>query len=387
MTVAGDGPADRGWAIATRAVRAGGEPDPGTGAIAPPVVTSSIYDLDRPAAQAYGRDGNPTWTRLETALCDLEGGAEAVLFGSGIAAISAVLASVPPGGVVVAPIDAYLGTRERLAELEAAGRIRVRLVQSGATETVVRACDGAGLVLLETLTNPLVRVPDLPSIAAAARAAGARLVVDNTFATPIGCQPLRLGADVVVHSASKYIGGHSDAILGVAVTASAEEAGGLRRHRHDHGAIPGQLEAWLALRGLRTLAVRVPRQMASATWLAARLAEDPRVTRVHHPSLATHPDHERARRLLATGLGAVVSIELTGTAEDAEAVCAATDLWTHATSLGGVESTLERRARWPGDAHLPPTLLRLSVGIEDKADLLRDLGRAIARGGPRRPCA
>ncbi|HVA22693.1 MAG TPA: PLP-dependent transferase [Candidatus Micrarchaeia archaeon] len=369
-----------GWSVATRAVHAGLGPDPGSGAIAPPLITSSIYDLDHPAPYSYGREHNPTWERLEAALGALEGGGGTVVFGSGIAAISAVMATLPEGAVVVAPVDAYGGTRTLLGELEAAGRLRARLVQTGDTDEVVRACEGAKLVCLETLTNPLLRVPDVAQVAAAAHAAGAALLVDNTFATPILHQPLRWGADLVVHSASKYIGGHSDCILGAAVAASPRAAEALRRHRHGHGAIPGQLEAWLALRGLRTLALRVPRQMATAAWLAARLAADPRVRRVHHPSLPTHPDHDRARRQLHGGFGAVVSVELDGSAEDAEAVCRAAELWTHATSLGAVESTLERRARWAPDAHLPPSLLRLSVGIEDKEDLLRDLGQAIARG-------
>ncbi len=369
------------WALATRAVHAGMSPDPATGAIVPPLVTTSIYAHDHPAPYSYGRDHNPTWERLEEALSELESGAGAVVFGSGMAALSAAVATVPLGGTVVAPADSYTGLRRLLGELEAAGRLRVRLVQSADTEAVARACGGAQLVCLETLTNPLLRVPDIAAVVAAAHAAGARCLVDNTFATPIGCRPLSFGADIVVHSASKYLGGHSDLVLGAVVAGSAELAETLRVYRTDHGAIPGQLEAWLALRGLRTLALRVPRQMASAAWLATRLEADPRVVRVHHPALPGHPDHDRAQRQLPAGFGGVISMELHGTADDAEAVCRGTRLWSHATSLGGVESTLERRARWPGDDHLPPSLLRLAVGIEDREDLLDDLVGALDRVG------
>ena len=373
--------AEDGWALATRAVHAGMSPDPGTGAIAPPLVATSIYAHDHPAPYSYGRDHNPTWERRETVLAELERGAGAVLFGSGMAAYRAAVELVPPGGTVVAPVDAYGGTRHLLRELEAAGRLRVRWVESADTELASRACDGADLVCLETLTNPMLRVPDIAAVAAAAHGAGALCLVDNTFATPIACQPLRLGADLVVHSASKYIGGHSDLVLGAVVTATTQRADALRAYRSAQGAIPGQLEAWLALRGVRTLALRVPRQMATAAWLAARLASDPRVARTHHPTLASHPDHDRARRQLEGGLGAVVTVELRASAEQAEAVCRATRLWSHVTSLGGVESTLERRARWPQDAHLAPSLLRLSVGIEDRDDLRRDLGQAMAVAG------
>ncbi|HUY61089.1 MAG TPA: PLP-dependent transferase, partial [Candidatus Dormibacteraeota bacterium] len=263
----------------------------------------------------------------------------------------------------------------------AAGRVRPVLVDSTDTGAVAAACAGAALLCLETMTNPLLGVPDLPAVIAVARAQGVPVMVDNTFATPCLARPLTWGADWVVHSATKYIGGHSDLLLGMVVVADAARLEALRAYRTHQGANPGQLETWLALRGLRTLPLRVRRQVATAAILAARLATHPAVRAVHHPSLPGHPQHALARRLMPEGGGATVAVELQGTAEAAEAVCRGTRLWRHATSLGGVESTLERRARWVLEGYLPATLLRLSVGIEDPDDLYWDLGAAFAAAG------
>jgi cystathionine gamma-synthase len=221
-------------------------------------------------------------------------------------------------------------------------------------------------------------VADIPAVAAAAREHGAITVVDATFATPLRQRPLDLGADIVMHSATKFIGGHSDLLLGAAVCRDEAHAAFLAAHRHDHGAIPGAFEAYLALRGLRTLAVRLDRSEASAAELAGRLASHPRVSTVHYPGLPGDTDHERASRVLPNGAGPMLSFEVAGTVEQTDAFLGGLRLVTHATSLGGVESLIERRARYAGDAAVVgPTLCRLSVGIENVEDLWADLDRAL----------
>jgi len=364
--------------IATRVVHGAGFDDPGSGAVVPPLAMSVTFDHANPQGLSYGREVNPTWTLLERAVADLEDAAGAVSFGSGMAGIAAVLELVPTGAKVVVARDSYSGTRELLQELEAAGRCEVELVDTTDPAALARAAAGAAVVWLETLGNPLLSVPDLARSAEASHQAGALLVVDNTFATPILCRPLGLGADVVVHSASKYIGGHDDLMLGLVAAREGEILRRLTDQRTNRGACPGQLEAWLALRGLRTLDVRLCRQLASAQRLAASLVTAPGVLRVHYPGLADHPQHELAESQFQARYGAMISIELDLDAEATERFCAATRVWTNATSLGSVGSLLERRARWPGDAHLPPGLVRLSVGVEDPEDLLLDLLQALA---------
>ncbi len=367
--------------IATRVVHGAGFEDLGSGAVVPPLAVSATFDHSNPDRMVYGREHNPTWMLLERAIADLEDGHGAVAFGSGMAGVAAVLALVPKGAKVVAARDSYTGTRELLLQLEAAGRFEVDLIDATDQDALGRAAAGAAMIWLETLGNPLLSVPDLARGALVSRQAGALLVVDNTFATPILCRPLTLGADLVVHSASKYIGGHDDLILGVVAARDGDLLGRLTDHRTSHGACPGQLEAWLALRGLRTLDVRLARQTASAQFLAASLAAAPGVLRVHYPGLSEHPQHGLARSQFQGRFGAMISIELDLPAELAERFCAATRIWTNATSLGSVESLLERRARWPGDAHLPAGLVRLSVGVEDPDDLLSDLLQALVSVG------
>jgi cystathionine gamma-synthase len=234
------------------------------------------------------------------------------------------------------------------------------------------------MIWVESIANPLMVVADVPAIAAGARERGAIAVVDATFATPLRQRPLELGADIVLHSATKLLGGHSDLLLGAAVCRADAHAAHLVAHRHDHGAIPGALEAFLALRGLRTLAVRLDRSEASAAELARRLAAHPHVARVHYPGLPGDPQHERALRVLPNGSGPMLSFEVAGTVEPTEAFLASLRLLTHATSLGGVESLIERRARYAGDAAVvEPTLCRLSVGIENVEDLWADLDGAL----------
>ncbi len=347
-------------------VVAAGRPERTPGApLNPPVTFTSTYVADGPVN--YARVDNPSWTPFEEAVGGLEGG-EALLYSSGMAAVSAVLALVPVGGVVVAPAAAYNGVVVSLTEAEATGRLTVRWVDVTDEDAVTAALPDADLLWLESPTNPLLDVADIAGLTRAAHDAGALVAVDNTFATPLLQRPLEDDVDVVVHSATKYLSGHSDVILGLTVTA-ADEAGralksSLARHRTLGGAIAGPMEAWLALRGLRTLSLRLERSCANAADLADRLAGHPRVTRVRYP-----------------GWGAIVSVEVEGAtdgAAEAEDLAASTRVWSSSTSLGGVESQLERRRRQPGEPETTPVnLVRMSVGIEDVDDLWADLRAAL----------
>ncbi|HEX7188454.1 MAG TPA: PLP-dependent transferase [Actinomycetes bacterium] len=359
MTAAGTDPPSRTrLSPATVAVSAGRPPRQPDGPLNPPLVMASTYHAG--GEVGYGRYGNPTWEMLETAVGALEGGV-ATSFASGMAAVAAVVDLVPDGGVVVAGPGSYYGTLSLLARLEERGRLTVRRVELTDPVASTEAVRGSDLCWAESPTNPLLQLVDLERLAEQTTAAGAVLAVDNTFATPILQRPLETGADVVVHSATKYLAGHSDLLLGVAVAGDVGVADRLVEMRSRQGSVPGTVEAWLALRGLRTLHLRVERAQANATELAARLRDHPRVERVHYP-----------------GLGAVVSIELRGDVAAADAVTTATVLWVHTTSLGGVESSLERRRRWPGESRdVPETLLRLSVGVEDVEDLWADLVDAL----------
>ncbi|MDR6904972.1 cystathionine gamma-synthase [Agromyces sp. 3263] len=308
----------------------------------------------------YGRYGNPTWTAFEETLGALEGG-RCIAFASGMAAIAAVLDLVEPGGTVVAPRHSYTGTVAALQEREEQGRLRAVYVDITDTAAVAAACDGAAMVWFESPTNPALEVADIAAIARAAHEHGALVAVDNTFATPLLQRPLALGADVVVHSATKYISGHSDVLMGAVVTASDELADATVQRRSLHGAIPAPLETFLALRGLRTLPVRLERAQATAQELVRRLAGHPALEEVRYP-----------------GFGAIVSIVVRGGAEPADALVQRTSLWVHATSLGGVESTFERRRRWALEQPtIPEGLVRLSVGLEHVDDLHGDLVRAL----------
>ena len=309
----------------------------------------------------YGRYGNPTWAAFEEVLGALEGG-RALAFASGMGAVTTVLDLVGQDGLVVAPAHAYTGTLLQLADLESRGRVRSELVDITDTEAVVAACEDAALVWLESPTNPALELADIAAIAAAARAAGAYVVVDNTFATPILQRPLTLGADLVVHSVTKYLAGHSDVLMGAVVAGDDELYAVLKGRRDLMGAIPGTLEAWLALRGLRTLHLRVERAQANATELARRLAGHPAVSEVRYP-----------------GFGGIVAIVLAGGAEAGDLLTRSTRIWVHATSLGGVESTFERRRRWKAEPPtIPDGLVRMSVGIEDVEDLWADLAGALS---------
>lgn len=357
----------------TTAVHAGRPPRDPDAPLNTPAVFASTYVAGGDVG--YGRYGNPTWSAVESIVGELEGG-RALAFGSGMAAISAAVELVRPDATVVLPRHCYLGVRA-LLEQRASSGTKVRLVDVADTTEVLDAAEGADLVWLETPTNPTMEVADLVAISSRLAGSPATVVVDNTFATPLLQQPLGLGADVVVHSATKFFSGHSDAVLGVVVVRADDED---RRTRLDtlrrlRGAVPGTMEAYLVARGLRTLGVRLERAQANAGALAAWLHDHPAVDRVHYPGLPDDPGHAVAARQMA-GFGSLLSIDL-GSAERADALVAAARLWVHATSLGGVESTFERRRRWAGELpSVPEGLIRLSVGIEHVEDLRADLEQA-----------
>ena len=347
-----------------------------------PVVLASNFRASTMASpgteggsRAYSRtDATPTWEALEAAMGQVEGG-HAVAFSSGMAAIAAVLDLVPAGGRIVAPADCYFGVGELLADGQQRGHWAVDRVDLTDTVRVQATVAGADLLWLETPSNPLLDIADLPALCAASRQAGAIVGVDNTFATPLLQQPLALGADVAVHSATKFIGGHSDLLSGIAVARDQTLADRLRHRRGLSGATPGALEAFLVLRGLRTLALRLDRGQRNASELARRLDDHPAVSRVRYPGLPGDPGHRTAAAQM-TGYGAVLAFEVAD-APTADRVCNAVQIIVPATSLGGVESTIERRSKLPGQGHVPPGLLRLSVGCEHIDDLWNDLNSAL----------
>jgi cystathionine gamma-synthase len=327
--------------------------------------------------RAYSRtDATPTWEALETAVGQVEGG-HAVAFSSGMAAVAAVLDLVPAGARIIAPADCYFGVGELLADGQQQGRWAVERVDLTDTAGVQAAVTGADLLWLETPSNPLLDIADLPALCAAGRRAGAIVGVDNTFATPLLQQPLALGADVAVHSATKFIGGHSDLLSGITIAREQTLAERLRHRRGLSGATPGALEAFLALRGLRTLALRLDRGQANAAELARRLDQHPAVSRVRYPGLPGDPGHQTAAAQM-TGFGAVLAFEVAD-APTADRLCDAVHIIVHATSLGGVETTIERRSKLPGQEHVPPGLLRLSAGCEHIDDLWNDLNTALGQ--------
>jgi len=343
-----------------------------------PVGESPVFSSTYVAGgdRGYGRFGNDAWTALEETLGQLEGG-RGVTFASGMAAVAAVCDLVPVGGRIVAPQHAYSGVLALLDQQAEAGRLTVDRLNIADTEAVVQAVTGADMLWIESPTNPAMEVADIPALAAAGRQTGATVVVDNTFATPLLQQPLSLGADIVMHSATKFISGHSDVVLGAVITADDDLWTAIELRRRSLGAIPGPMEAWLGLRGLRTLALRLERAQSNAAFLAERLLQHPRVSRVRYPGLPDDPGHARAVAQMS-GFGAILSIELGGDGDYAQRVCECTELWVHATSLGGVESMLERRRRWPIEVPtIPEDLIRLAVGIEHPDDLWADLERAL----------
>ncbi len=348
------------WSPATVAVAAGRPPHEPDQPLNHPITMASTYGAT--GELEYGRYGNPTWSAFEEVLGTLEGG-HCLAFSSGLAAVATVLDLVGQGATVVAPRHAYNGTVMQLADLESRGRLTAHLVDVTDTEAVARACADAALVWLESPTNPALEIAEIETIASAAHDTGAYVVVDNTFATPLRQRPLTMGADVVVHSATKYLSGHGDAMLGAVVTSDSQLYAVLKGRRDLVGAIPGTLEAWLALRGVRTLHVRLDRAESNARELAERMRHHAAVGEVRYP-----------------GFGGIVAIVLAGGADAADQLVRSTSLWVHATSLGGVESTFERRRRWKSEpATIPDGLVRLSVGVEDVDDLWTDLTQALDR--------
>jgi cystathionine gamma-synthase len=354
-------------------VSAGRDRRPGSPLNVPPWPASNFV---RGEHRAYTRDdGTPGWEALEEILGGLEGGSS-LSFASGMAGIAAIFDQLPTGSVVALPDDCYQG----VVGLAKVGQSRRQWTvhRIGVTDTAgwIEMCGVADLLWLESPSNPLLTVADLDVICAAPRKRGAILGVDNTFATPLNQRPLALGADVAVQSVTKFIGGHSDLLGGAVTVRDANLLAALREARELAGATPGTLETFLAVRGARTLALRLERAQRNAMILAERLAQHRSVTVTRYPGLASHPTHEAARRQLK-GFGTIISFDVRGAARAADAVCAGVRLIQHATSLGAVESTIERRAGIPGQEHLPPTLLRLSVGIEAAEDLWADLDRAL----------
>ena len=371
-----------------------GRPERGPDApVNPPIVLSSTFQgAGTPASgeRVYGRFSNPTWDPFEAALSELEGAAlPALVYSSGLAAVAAALSLIPLGGILVMPRHSYQGSL-LLAEEEAAnGRFTVRTVDIADTDAVTAALRGSGteaadsrpasMLWVESPTNPMLEVAEIETLASAAHDVGALVVADNTFSTPMVTRPLELGADVVLHSVTKYLAGHSDVVLGALATSSEELRTRLHSYRSLHGAVGGPFEVWLALRGLRTLALRVERSQATAGILAERLLVHPAVEAVRYPGLPGDPGHERAAKQM-DGFGSILCIEVAGGAAAAQAVAENVRLWLPATSLGGVESLIERRRRQPAEPQsVPENLLRLSVGIEHAEDLWADLAQALAR--------
>jgi cystathionine gamma-synthase len=324
----------------------------------PPLIFSSTYHAGGPVG--YGRYGNESWSALEAAIAELEGGAT-LSFSSGMAAISAVFSILPIGAPVVASNQGYSGTMGLLNQLHSTGRLEVRFVEITNTEEVIAAMKGASLVWLESPTNPCLDVADLPALISAAKKLGIGVAVDNTFATPLVQKPLIMGADIVMHSVTKFLAGHSDVVLGSLSTNDEALYKRLEESRRFNGSIPGPFEAWLALRGIRSFPIRFRAAESNAKDLVVRLSQHSKVTKVRYP-----------------GFGAVISFEVDGTAAAAEKVCESAKLITHATSLGGIESLWERRRRWALESpSVPEQLIRLSVGCEHVDDLWEDIQQAL----------
>jgi len=371
---------------ATLAAQALGWTDKATGAVIMPIHTATTFvrdpDNQYRGGRSYGRADNPTYDQPEAVITALEGGAASLLFPSGMAAAAAAFQSLPAGAHVVAPLVMYWGLRRWLANAAEAGHLAVEFVDATSLDALSRAVrpDHTRIVWIETPANPLWSITDIAGAADIAHRAGALLAVDSTAATPVLTRPIALGADLVMHSATKYLNGHSDVMAGSLTAARDDEA--WRRivaARSGGGAILGSFEAYLLLRGMRTLYPRVERACHSAARVAAAMAADPHVLDVLYPGLPIHPGHEIAARQMTGGFGGMLSIRVKHGEAAAIAAAARVEVWKRATSLGGVESLVEHRASIEGaGSPAPPDLLRLSVGIEDADDLIADLSAALA---------
>jgi cystathionine gamma-lyase len=375
--------------FSTRAIHAGQDADPATGATVVPIYATSTYTQEAPGRHKgyeYSRSGNPTRTALETCLAALEGGERGLAFASGLAATTAVLSVLKPGDEVAAAADLYGGTYRLLERVFKPWGLVSRYTEDPSPAGFARIITPkTKLVWVETPTNPLLQIVDIAAVAELAHRAGAPLAVDNTFASPYLQQPLRLGADLVVHSTTKYLGGHSD-VVGGAVVGGRELLGPIAFYQNAAGGVPGPFDAWLTLRGVKTLAVRMDRHCANARRLASFLAEQPAVRRVYYPGLPGHPGHDLARRQMRD-FGGMISVSLKGSKEAALRLLTRTRLFSLAESLGGVESLIGHPATMT-HASIPAEirqargiddgLVRLSVGIEDADDLQEDLRQALA---------
>jgi cystathionine gamma-synthase len=370
--------------IETLAVHAGRKVDPGTGAVMPPIHLSTTFERKPDGGYTdgfvYARSDNPNRRALEQALATLEGGQAGLAFASGQAATWAVLQALGAGTHILIPEDTYFGTRKLATELLAAWGLQATAVDMTDLSAVRAALRPATrLVWVETPSNPLLKVTDIAAVAALAHEAGAVCVVDNTWCSPVVQRPLELGADLVMHATTKYLGGHSDLTGGALVTRQDDELWErIRTVQTTGGAVPSPFDCWLLLRSLRTLPYRVRAHCEHAGRVAAFLAGHARVAAVHYPGLASHPGHTVAQRQMH-GFGGMLSIQVAGGAAEAMSVAAKVQLFTRATSLGGVESLIEHRASVEGpDSPTPPNLLRVSVGLEHPDDLIADLAQALA---------
>lgn len=378
--------------FSTRAIHAGQEPDAGTGAVIPPIHVTSTYAQDgignMRAGYEYSRGGNPTRDGLQTLLADLDGGVAAYSFASGLAAEDALLRSyLAPGARVVMGNDVYGGTHRLVNRVHVPWGVELVVVDMSDTDAVRAALEGAPtttVLWVETPTNPLMKIADIALLAELGHAAGALVVVDNTFASPYLQQPLSLGADAVVYSTTKYLGGHSDVVGGAVVLADEELAERVAFLQFGAGAISSPFDAFLTTRGIKTLAVRMERHSANAQAVAESLVGAPGVERVFYPGLPDHPGHEVAARQMR-GFGGMLSLSLSGGAAAAKRFAESTEVFTLAESLGGVESLIGYPSEMTHasvrgtELEVPDGVVRLSVGIEDAGDLVADLRQALAR--------
>lgn len=367
----------------TQAVHAGSAVDPATGAVAPPIYLSTTFerapDGEFPHGYIYTRSGNPNRTMLEQALTAIEGGAASAAFGSGSAATAAIFQALAPGDHVIAPNDAYFGTAKLLRDLFAPWGLEttfVDMTDPAAIESAVRP--NTRLVWVETPSNPLLKVTDIARAVVIAHAAGAICVVDNTWATPVLQRPFDLGADLVMHSTTKYLGGHADVLGGAVVAREANPFfERVQMIQTTAGTVPSPFDCWLVLRGIRTLPLRVRAQSTSAAAVAQFLSSHPAVEAVHYPGLEWHPGHAVAARQMAM-FGAMLSVQVQGGERAAMEAAARLRLFTRATSLGSTESLIEHRASVEGpDTTTPDNLLRVSIGLEHVDDLIEDLAQAL----------
>lgn len=362
--------------------------DASTGGIIPPLQFSSTYERDRSYAltvenQGYGRDKNPTYRHAENLLNELENGSEALTFSSGMAAAIAVFQALRPGDHVIAPKVMYWGLRNWLVEFSNDWGLELELADLSNPETLASLVrpGRTKLVWIETPCNPTWDIIDIARSAEIAHDAGAKLAVDSTVATPVLTRPLELGADIVFHSATKYLNGHSDVLAGALVTSADDEFWRrIRQNREHGGAVPGAFESWLLLRGMRTLYLRVRRACDNALTIARTLSAHENVEEILYPGLQSHPGHDVARRQMDNGFGGMLSIRVKGGADAALGTALNCNLIVRATSLGGTESLIEHRASIEGpDSPIPKDMLRLSVGIENPNDLLADLDQALSK--------